>query len=56
MRIQILSWLPAVAQVTAFRQGSEVSIIGDTDVPTLKLPWGHYEGHPFPDDDEVRES
>jgi hypothetical protein len=53
MRAQSISWLIVLVQVTAFTQGFDILSHGDSDVPTLNLPWGKYKGHPFPDDDNV---
>jgi hypothetical protein len=53
MRAKIFSQLLFLAQVTCFANGFEITSNADTDVPTLDLPWGKYQGVPFKDDDNV---
>ncbi|CAJ0538539.1 Ff.00g066000.m01.CDS01 [Fusarium sp. VM40] len=53
MLIPKFSLLVVLAQVTASTQALDIFSHGDSDVPTLNLPWGRYKGHPFPDDDNI---
>ncbi|RMJ08465.1 hypothetical protein CDV36_011919 [Fusarium kuroshium] len=48
-----ISLLILFTQTNALVRGIDTVADANADVPTLKLPWGTYEGYPFEDDDNI---
>lgn len=53
MHTFVFSLITLLTQTNALVRGIDSATQATAEFPTLKLPWGTYEGYPFQDDENV---